>query len=38
MNLYIEVGLQYYDNISNSNISMLLVSLILLIKFDLDLS
>ena len=26
MNLYAEVGLQYYDNISHSNISMFLVS------------
>ena len=32
MNLYAEVGLQYYDNISHSNISMFLVSLILLSK------
>ena len=32
MNLYAEVGLQYYDNISHSNISMFLVSLISLSK------
>ena len=28
MNLYAEFGLQYYDDITNSNISMFLVSLI----------
>ena len=28
MNLYAEVGLQYYDDISHLNISMFLVSLI----------
>ena len=32
MNLYAEVGLQYYDNISHSNISMFLVPLISLSK------
>ena len=28
MNLYADVGLQYYDDITHSNISMFLVSLI----------
>ena len=32
MNLYAEVGLQYYDNISHSNISVFLVPLISLSK------
>ena len=32
MNLYAEFGLQYYDDITNSNISMFLVSLISLSK------